>query len=1195
MKKLNLCLSWKKIHLPRAHMLHDCMRMCVNMNMCSSRTAKVHQSGASRSGTHTRSDSYNSEKAHLPVRQQRQRQQQQQSIDLENLSREKSLVTSKNVPHCEVRSIDAATSVASITVAPKRLDNDASKRYNQRRAANRNRMRLWRGKRFEIEELYTALLYITQHPIGLDVVDQVEQDAIINYLQKAFNIDDETHARVMDETRQMEAPEIHLNIEVIEAKDLVPKDANGKSDPFCVLYLESQPTKRYNTAVKPETLTPVWQEHFALPLEDPENDVLFVEVWDFDAAETVPEKINKVKTIKSVRGLVKLAKEIAVTARNGNHDNEFIGSIRIPLKDIPVVGHVNWYTLEKRGKSKLRGHIRLRMSFSSEHNAQVAFQEHRHLIRILLLHELESNKVEKYTWQLGSWPTAGSIVLMQHAAQRGLKSEIQALAKWIECSNVHQEHPLNFELFHELVQDIRASIKSGMYSDDELKQFWEATRKSLHSGLNALRKIRRLACDNKAVVKQLVAILRIISCLSSLEVPENVNLFPLKMYSWFPPEILEDDRVSILEALEFAVIRGGAEWFEYIVSNNNMESDTDEEAIKYHIKIIQLIKIDLTRASEIYEKLFIKTIDFPYTKVLYRTYEKRISDLCMVIVEDICGRLKRIEIETSENPELSLGTSLFELYLAIQRFAEFGEKVCPDEIEQMKVRNYYDWFASGVSHWLEMAVFKAIKRIDRAIEVDKLQPVDSSVQYSSSAVDTLTIFYQIKVFWTQLAWPDIEGAYAFIAKIVDDICKCCIAYVDRMSQKVDELQEIRDADSNLSRPNLFGQQYDVSVAWCYALNNIEYVRTSIEPLTKDLGFESVIEALAETKSQIEAERCQQTLELIIDNAKDTVRNKIITMQETVAKRMAPAMARYLMEGAEHQQQPDANSSNSMDRLMEYLDSNLITLHDNLSEDNFQRILMVIWEVMAEVLNQLVNSNLRRKRPPAFYSNLHQTLNNLIQFFNLGADELANVQVLERIEKTLGLYGLETGELILRYYQDRLAVQSAMQDEPYGLLTVKAYFFNDLLNLQILNARNLRAIDKKCDTYVKIRLLPEDVFIGMKTFKTNVRKETQFPLYEESFSIPLTSDQSKMKNAVIQFEIKDKDFLRTRFLSECFLSFGDIQQTDSHDGFDALPQIHMKLSRPTSESSEVIHALSKRKGDSQASSFVTKIQSKINSS
>lgn len=102
---------------------------------------------------------------------------------------------------------------------------------------------------------------------------------------------------------------MHLCVEVIEAKELVSKDANGKSDPFCALYLESAPTRRYNTAVKTSTLSPVWEEHFELwvetqvkkmienfesiflsmdknnldyfpsPLEDPENDVLFLEVW----------------------------------------------------------------------------------------------------------------------------------------------------------------------------------------------------------------------------------------------------------------------------------------------------------------------------------------------------------------------------------------------------------------------------------------------------------------------------------------------------------------------------------------------------------------------------------------------------------------------------------------------------------------------------------------------------------------------------------------------------------------------------------------------------------------------------------------------------------------------------------------------------------------------------------------------------
>lgn len=72
-----------------------------------------------------------------------------------------------------------------------------------------------------------------------------------------------------------------------------------------------------------------------------------------------------------------------------------------------------------------------------------------------------------------------------------------------------------------------------------------------------------------------------------------------------------------------------------------------------------------------------------------------------------------------------------------------------------------------MAQWLEIAVFKALTRIDKAIELDTLVPVDSNVKYSSSGVDTLAIFYQIKIFWEQLAWPDVEGCYTFVAKIID--------------------------------------------------------------------------------------------------------------------------------------------------------------------------------------------------------------------------------------------------------------------------------------------------------------------------------------------------------------------------------------------------------------------------------------------
>lgn len=68
------------------------------------------------------------------------------------------------------------------------------------------------------------------------------------------------------------------------------------------------------------------------PVDDPAKDVLSVEVWDFDPAETIKEKVTKVGEVKGFKGMKRFMKEIAVTATCGQHDNEIIGSTHIPLK-----------------------------------------------------------------------------------------------------------------------------------------------------------------------------------------------------------------------------------------------------------------------------------------------------------------------------------------------------------------------------------------------------------------------------------------------------------------------------------------------------------------------------------------------------------------------------------------------------------------------------------------------------------------------------------------------------------------------------------------------------------------------------------------------------------------------------------------------------------------------------------------------
>lgn len=142
------------------------------------------------------------------------------------------------------------------------------------------------------------------------------------------------------------------------------------------------------------------------------DDTLCLEVWDFDPAESVREKLGKFFDVKGVKGIRKLVKEIAVTAATGQHENELVGTARIPLKVslllkflfkqffnvpilqcIPSAGMTMWYSLDKKNKVNRQGVVKVHLALSSEKNSQVAAQEHRHLLRILLLHELEMSKV----------------------------------------------------------------------------------------------------------------------------------------------------------------------------------------------------------------------------------------------------------------------------------------------------------------------------------------------------------------------------------------------------------------------------------------------------------------------------------------------------------------------------------------------------------------------------------------------------------------------------------------------------------------------------------------------------------------------------------------------------------------------------------------------------------------------------------
>ncbi|XP_059619903.1 protein unc-13 homolog 4B isoform X1 [Phlebotomus argentipes] len=1033
---------------------------------------------------------------------------------------------------------------------------------------------------WNLEELYEESLYVILHNIGAEI--ETSQISLFSYIQDAFKISDSRHEELLEAAKTKEAPEIRLNVEVIEAKDLVPKDPNGLSDPFVTMYLAAVPTHRYNTSVKPETLNPHWEEHFSLPISDDANEnILVVEVWDFDPAETVREKMNKIFDVKGVRGLRKLMKEIAVTASSGKHDNELIGKANIPLKSIPASGLVLWYNLDKKNRLKSRGLIKVRLSFSSEKNNKVAAQEHRHLLRILLLHELETSKVAPYWWS-GKFTDKGESILTQHTAQSGLTQTDVSLVEWSVYAGIHTEHPLAFSLFDKLLDKVIRPIQTESVSSDEIKLFWDATKKLLPSCFAIIRKLRKKTAGDKNCVKTLIDVLNILAKIAMLEPPEGTDLFPVQQYGWMKDNS-EKPNWDIRGALRDAVIAGAYDWFNTINDDTECQKGTDEAKLQHIIKLIQLIRSDLQRAIEYYDKIFQETMMFHYARTLYGFYESQLAEYVEPIVEEISKNLKRIDIPTQDSvqlethQEINMGTTLFELYLVLKRFAVLGTALDPGETSY-KINDYHKWFTAGVTHWLDISVLKALIRIEKAIELDSLVPVDESVKYSSSAVDTLAIFYQIKIFWQQLAWPDVEGSYMFVGKIVDDICRCCVFYADKMSERVEGLGEIQ---------SVYEKKFEVTREWCLAINNIDYIRQSLPPFVKELGVDDIVAKLSDCRSALEAQRCAETLKNVIDNAVDTEKNKILELVETVAKKMSPMMRRFLAEGAELLHQ----DSNSLDRLMMYLEESLKTLNMELNDVNFERILDAIWTELSNVLYDLVQSNLDKRRPPSFFSNLRDALQIMIQSFKgTKKCESSDRAVLNNIEQLLELHGFETADLIHQYYLERLKECQVIRETPYGQLTVRCCFKDLVLEIEVMNARNLRPMDSNgsCDPFVRIHFLPEERFVGIVKPRTNAQNKTLFPLFDEKFVISLSPEQKAMKNAIILFSVKDKDLfgMSNQYIAESYLSFGEIAEMGEE-------QIHLPLSRPINLDTDCIRALEYRIGDKQAKEFLKKLRQKIN--
>ena len=116
------------------------------------------------------------------------------------------------------------------------------------------------------EELYCDVLYCLIHMIGCDK-ENFNQFELVEHLRKSFQIEPQRHLQLYETIESKPPPKVKLNLCFVEAKDLVPKNVSGTSNPYCTFYCSSNKFSPQSTSCKSQTLYPVWNETYTLDVQ----------------------------------------------------------------------------------------------------------------------------------------------------------------------------------------------------------------------------------------------------------------------------------------------------------------------------------------------------------------------------------------------------------------------------------------------------------------------------------------------------------------------------------------------------------------------------------------------------------------------------------------------------------------------------------------------------------------------------------------------------------------------------------------------------------------------------------------------------------------------------------------------------------------------------------------------------------------
>nr|XP_040133332.1 BAI1-associated protein 3 isoform X2 [Ictidomys tridecemlineatus]XP_040133333.1 BAI1-associated protein 3 isoform X2 [Ictidomys tridecemlineatus] len=1043
----------------------------------------------------------------------------------------------------------------------------------------------------EVEMLYEEALYTVLHRAGTMSPDQVDdEEVLLAYLQQVFGTNPEQHAEAIERVKKAKAPTYALKVSVMRAKNLLAKDPNGFSDPYCMLGIlpasgtpreqSGQKEQRFSfrkgskrsgplpakciqvTEVKSSTLNPVWKEHFLFEIEDVSTDQLHLDIWDHDDDVSLAEACRKLNEVIGLKGMSRYFKQIVKSARaNGtagpteDHTDDFLGCLNIPVREVPVAGADRWFKLEPRSSaSRVQGdcHLVLRLITTQRdtimsQRGRFGFLSYLLLLSRVLRFEHRVEEPNSSSWH-GELSGPGTTILCLHGAQSNLSPLQLAVLHWQVSSRHHQTRTLDYGYLLGLLEDMQAHWEEApLLPQEQEESLADSFSAFSEFGLRLLRQLRDyFPATNSTAVYRLELLLK---CLDKLQLFQpSFEICP------FETEL----NMDIAAALK----RGNREWYDRLLSAKSPRELPGPQRLAGLVELADVIYEDLQACYGIYASLFHGILKVDFFTLTFRQLERLVAEEAWVLTEELSPKMT-----------LQVASGLFELYLTLADIQHFWSYIPGRDSRSLALAGIHTPFLPAVKLWLQVLRDQSKWRLQGAVDVDTLEPVDASSRHSSSAATASLCFSHIQELWVRLAWPDPAQAQGLGTQLSQDLCEAALFYTELLRKKVD------------AQPGAAGEA--VSEPLCVVLNNVELVRRASGQALRGLawpegalGLEGVLPRPLLS--------CIQALE-------EDLHREAHTVTAHLTSKMVADIRKYVQHIS---LSPDSiQNDEAVAPLMKYLDEKLALLNASLVKENLSRVLEALWELLLQAILQALGAN--SDVSADFYGRFHFTLEALVSFFHAEGQGLPLESLRDgsykRLEEELRLHKCSTRECIEQFYLDKLK-QRSLEQNRFGRLSVRCHYeaAEQRLAVEVLHAADLLPLDANglSDPFVIVELGPPHLFPLVRSQRTQVKARTLHPVFDELFHFSVPAEACRHRGACVLFTVMDHDWLSTNdFAGEAALSLGSVSgiaRPQVGAGSRAGQPITLHLRRPRAQVRSALRMLEGRT-NKEAQEFVKKLK------